>query len=313
MIDMVTVRTGSKGRIVVALQRALQARGEVVSVDGVAGPQTMRAAARVLGLPEVAPLSSAELSRLGVPLVYGIDLSGHNEGGNKPEVDFQRVHAAGIRFCYLKLTEGTSYRNREATRQASECRRYGIAAGGYHFADPSARRALDLVDLGLDAKAEADHYVEVRREVFGKRGPQLFDMLDLERTYRADLSAAAWAAIGGTSRRRAELAALWCLSWRAVVKASTGAAPAGLYTGKWAWDAYLKAAPEAVLAELRASPLWLASYNTGAEPARQIPGYPWAIWQYSGSGSVPGVTGKCDLNVMLEADLASLRLPLRVA
>ena len=40
---------------------------------------------------------------------------------------------------------------------------------------------------------------------------------------------------------------------------------------------------------------WLRSV---AGPPRQVyPGQPWAFWQYSGTGAVPGISGHVDLNV----------------
>lgn len=302
MIEHVKIKSGSKGRVVAAIQRALNQRGENVQVDGSCGPATLGAAARALCLPSPRELGADEFARLGVRLSYGIDLSGHNEGGGKKPVDFEAVKAAGVSFVYVKLTEGGSYSNAEAVRQASECQRLGIAVGGYHFGDPSAKRPLDLLDLEGDARAEASHYLETRKRTFGAVAPTLSDVLDLERTYQSSLTPAAWAAIGGTTAKRAELCALWCLSWLDHVRAVTGRRPM-IYTGKWAYDAYLARAPKALLAKLAESPLWLASYNAGSEPARQLVAWPWTVWQYSGSGLCPGVDGKADLNVCLAEDL----------
>ncbi len=74
-----------------------------------------------------------------------------------------------------------------------------------------------------------------------------------------------------------------------------------LYTGRWAWSAYLRAAPPPLLDTIRRRYLlWLASYNGGAGPKRTIDGYPWSVWQYTGKGRVPGVDGACDINVYVE-------------
>jgi lysozyme len=39
---------------------------------------------------------------------------------------------------------------------------------------------------------------------------------------------------------------------------------------------------------------WLRS--TAAHPSDRYPGQHWLIWQYSGTGLVPGIKGKVDLN-----------------
>lgn len=302
MLDHVTIRTGSKGRIVSAVQAALNARGENLSIDGTFGPKSDNAAARALCLKAPVTLRGLELAQLGVPLAYGIDLSGHNEGGTKRPVDFDRAKAAGVSFAWLKLTEGSRYSNPEAIRQAAECARVGIAVGGYHFGDPSAIRAMNLADLAADARAEATHYLDARRRTFLAASPGLPDVLDLEQAYQANLSSAAWAALGGTGGSRAELCALWCLFWLEHVQSATGVRPM-IYSGKWAVDAYLARAPKSLQSKLFTYKLWLASYNSGAEPKRQIAGWPWSVWQYSGTGACPGVDGKVDLNVCLAKDI----------
>lgn len=300
MFDHVKITRGSTGRIVKAVQAALNQRGENIAVDGKCGPATLSAAARALCIPAPKVLGRDELARLGVRLAYGIDLSGHNEGGNKKPVDFGKLQGAGVGFVWLKATEGTGYLNREAYRQGDECQRLGIPVGGYHFGDPSAKRPMDLGDLAADANAEADHYLEARRGILGKA--DLPDVLDVERMYSHRLTAKAWAAIGGTSAERMRRCALWCLTWLERVQAATGRRPM-VYSARWAWQAYLQHAPAALLERLTSYPLWLASYNSGAGPARTVTGWDWSVWQFSGSGKLPGVDGKVDLNWALAEDL----------
>lgn len=304
MIDHVQLKNGSTGRIVSALQASLVRRGHGIKVDGTCGPATLTAAGRELAMPGIKALGRSALNALGVPLAYGIDLSGHNEGGNKRPVDCDEVAEAGISFAWLKLTESTSYVNGEARRQAVELARRGVSVGGYHFADPSAKRPLDLGDLAADAHAEAAHYLETRSAFFKDvpTGLLLPDVLDLELQYQHKLSAIAWSAIGGTPAARAERCALWALAWLHAVEVATGR-KLMIYTARWAWQAYFARAPKALRDRLMAHPLGLASYNSGAGPKRTIDGWDWMVWQFTGSGSVPGVDGKCDINVCLASDL----------
>jgi lysozyme len=306
-VNHVQIELGSKGHFVAEVQRIL-GRLEPMKVDGKAGPLTMAAARRALGRPTLGVLGTAELEELGLRLRYGIDLSGHNEGGRKGPVDFDKVKAAGYTFVIVKLTEGQTYINRESNRQVAECQRLGIKVGAYHFADPSSKRPLVEADLVADARADLEHYAEVRRIVFADGPPDIADTVDLEAPFQRSLSASqALAIFGGAAKKRQELAALWLLAWHSehcgAMLPLTGAAfrrPI-LYTGLWAWNAYLKGAPEVHLAEIRRRfGLWIASYNSGTGPARVIDGYPWAIWQYTGKGAVPGVDGACDINVCVE-------------
>lgn len=295
MNDLV-FKVGSTGRFVEAVQRAVGA-----GVDGKFGPGTLAAVRAKLGAPKQATFTRADLKHVGVDIRLGIDLSGHNEGGPKGLVDFARLKRADVTFCILKLSEGERYENREALRQAAECQEHEILFDGYHFGDPSGARPFELADLAADAIKEAEHFLAIRRAYFGGRST-LRPTLDLERMYQKKLSAILWAARGGTPARRAELCALWCLTWLEHVEKAAGRRPY-LYTGRWAWNAYLKRAPVSLLAKLMTYPLWLASYNGGTGPKRTIPGYPEAIWQQSGSGSLPGVDGKVDINFALLPDL----------
>jgi lysozyme len=295
-----TISSGSTGRIVERMQRELVRRGEDLTVDGKCGPRTMGAVARALCLPSPRSIGRVELARLGIDVRLGIDLSGHNEGGNKRPVNFDKVKAAGVSFVWLKLTEHESYRNHEAMRQADECQRLGLDLGGYHFGDPSAKRPLDLGALKADAVAEADHYLQWRGAVIG--APTLSDVLDLEEAYMAALKAAAWSALGVTSAKRAELCVRWCLAWLEHVERATGRTPM-IYTGRWSWQGFLAAAPAELLELLRRFGLWLPSYNKGAGPKRTIKGWVERVWQFSGSGQIDGVDGKVDLNWALAEDL----------
>jgi GH25 family lysozyme M1 (1,4-beta-N-acetylmuramidase) len=57
-------------------------------------------------------------------------------------------------------------------------------------------------------------------------------------------------------------------------------------------------------------PLWLASYNDGIEPERKVDLWEsWSAWQYTGSGDIDGVKGRCDLNWIAGEQLSKLRVP----
>lgn len=289
-------KVGSTGLFVQAIQTHLK-----LDSDGKLGPVTLRAMQAKLGTKQ-ASFTRAEVGAIGVRIGLGIDLSGWNEGGNNGLVDFSKVKTAGVDFVYLKLTQSTDYENREAIRQAAECRDRGILHGGYHFGDPSAKRPLNLVDLEADARAEAEHYIEFRRTTF-QGAPVMRDALDLERMYAHKIKAIVWAALGVTSAKRAELCALWCLSWLDHVERATGRRPI-IYTATWAWNAYVRAAPKALVDRLLSYDQWVASYNSGAGPKRTIKGAKVLIWQQSGSGKVAGVDGKVDINFALMEGLA---------
>ena len=65
--------------------------------------------------------------------VKGIDISS-NQGAN---FDLRREYAAGIRFVYIKATEGSSYVSSTFSKQNTGAIAAGILHGAYHFANPA--------------------------------------------------------------------------------------------------------------------------------------------------------------------------------
>lgn len=60
--------------------------------------------------------------------VVGIDLSAHNG-----DVDFEKVAAAGIKFVFLKASEGVDFRDPKFLENYQNARKAGIKVGAYHF------------------------------------------------------------------------------------------------------------------------------------------------------------------------------------
>jgi len=274
-----TLRKGDKGQEVRRLQRSIgtiadgdfghktniavqdyqQIKGLVV--DGIAGPQTM--------------------GSLGIAVLPGIDLSGHNG-----KVDFAKVAAAGIKFAWVKVTEGTTHVNSGHEDKFKGCRDHGIAVGAYHFGRPDTH-----VSDPSDARAEADNFLSVLDKV-GLRHGDLLPVLDLEAGVKVD------------DQYNVE----WALTWLEAIECSKRVRPA-VYTAKWYYNAYMQHANRSSLGNLAGYPLWWACYNPGVEPKRAVKLWDeWAIWQWTGSGIVPGVKGKCDQNWISAVNLDLLRV-----
>jgi GH25 family lysozyme M1 (1,4-beta-N-acetylmuramidase) len=101
----------------------------------------------------------------------------------------------------------------------------------------------------------------------------------------------------------------WALQWSELLSCKERVRPI-IYTAKWYYDAYLRDASEESLDELANYPLWVASYNDGASPSRMVKSWKtWDVWQFTGSGSAAGVTGKCDQNWMAGGQLRQLQVP----
>lgn len=218
--------------------------------------------------------------------IRGIDISAWQ--GN---VDFAKVAQAGYRFVIFKATEGLTYSSQRFLPEWDEAMERGLHRGAYHFNR-----------FELDPEKQAEYFVRsVERQV--EDWPALGYAWDVE-TYKGaeDLQPKVIVdhALRGLRRLRDLLGV-----------------PPLIYIADWYFYMLLrgydrrgfKAEPRAM--ELTEFPLWLCDYSP---TPREMPwpktpqGTAWTIWQSSGSGSVPGVTGRCDLNVFAgdERQLAAL-------
>jgi GH25 family lysozyme M1 (1,4-beta-N-acetylmuramidase) len=92
----------------------------------------------------------------------GVDTSHFQDG----RIDLGKAKAAGLRWWYVKATEGSSLTDPLYSRRVREARRASVPVGAYHFARPD----------GGDAREEAQFFVESTDIRVGDMLP----MLDLE-------------------------------------------------------------------------------------------------------------------------------------
>lgn len=191
----------------------------------------------------------------------GIDVSRH-----QGYVDWTAV-ARAKDFAFVKATDGIRYpyigwfRENWPRLRATE----GIVAGAYHWltgADPAAQARYFVAELGnVDGVLCA---LDVERDTDGS-----FPTIDKVRGFAT------------------EFARL------------TDGHPLVIYSGSWFWKSYL-GNPRGV----DLGPLWHAEYETSQAEIDDGPelegygGWPYAtFWQYTSSGSCPGVAGAVDLDV----------------
>jgi lysozyme len=60
--------------------------------------------------------------------VVGVDVSNH-----QGKIDWDRLAASGVRFAYIKATEGENFKDKSFAKNWSEAGRVGIPRGAYHF------------------------------------------------------------------------------------------------------------------------------------------------------------------------------------
>jgi len=273
-----SLRKGDEGQEVKRLQSKLP-----IGEDGQFGPKTERAVREYQqhnGLDIDGIAGPQTLGHLGIEVYHGIDVSAWNG-----TVDWKTASENDVKYAWVKATEGQTHVNRNFVERANGAKENNIITGLYHFGRPDS-------DAGIkDAEREADHFLNAASKV-GFNAGDLIPTLDVEKGMKTD------------DQYNVE----WCLKWLEVVETELEVRPL-IYTARWAYDLFLKKGFEADLEKLFEYPLWVASYNSGTEPKRPVKQWgEWTVWQWSGSGAVPGVKGKCDQNWMAGGQLESLRI-----
>ena len=190
--------------------------------------------------------------------VQGIDVSQWQ--GN---IDWRKVRAAGIRFAYIKATEGGDHIDPKFHRNWHGAKRAGVLRGAYHFVywcRPAHEQALWFV---LNVPSDAD---------------ALPPVLDVEwnahsKTCPSRISPA---------RARAKIDVLLD-----AMRAHTGLEPI-IYTDITFYRQVLKG-------RYRKRNFWLRS--VAAEPRKIYGNRPWLFWQFTTTGRVHGIKGTVDRNV----------------
>ncbi len=209
------------------------------------------------------------------PVTEGIDVS-HWQG----TIDWPSVAASGKRFAYMKASEGTTLVDTTYAGNRAQAKALGLSVGAYHFARPGSNPG--------DAVAEADHFLAMSQLVAG----DLLPVLDLEVT-------------GGLAP--AELQE-WVKSYLGRIYERTGVRGV-IYTSPSFWRNNM--ADTTWFAANGYRTLWVAHWTSGpvpSVPAGNWGGTGWTFWQYTSNGSVPGITGRVDLNRFNGTDLTPVLL-----
>ena len=187
------------------------------------------------------------------PTTPGIDVSYHQD-----RIEWSKVRRAGIKFAFIRVSDGLTVTDPEFVRNWSNARAARIARGAYQFFRPEE-----------DAIEQADKLIDAIANDPGELAP----VIDVEAT-------------GGL--RPAKLAKQVTL-WIDRVRAKLGVEPI-VYTSPDFWRDAVGGA------DLSSQPLWIAHYTRDC-PRVPAPWTRWTFWQYSKTGRVPGIRGNVDLNV----------------
>lgn len=194
--------------------------------------------------------------------IHGIDVSRHN--GN---IDWNRVASAGTRFAFIKATDGGDHLDPMFRTNWEGARRAGIPRGAYHFVY-WCRPANEQV-AWFAANVPAD--------------PQaLPPVLDLEWNNGSSCK--------HTLTKQEVIAKVNVLL--AGMEAHTGKVPI-IYTD----INFHRDILEGMDID---NTMWLRS--TAAQPHERFKNRPWALWQYTQTGTIPGIRGEVDRNAWFSSE-----------
>ena len=205
----------------------------------------------------------------------GVDVSRFNGA-----IDWSQVAVSGRRFAFVQASRGSGadclvkplqcgadslwLSNSAAARAA------GLRIGAYHRAFASgATRALAKADAGAEAALFVSQVGRVPRG-------DLLPVLDVETPF------------AGLSPGRLRT---WITTWMKRVRKGTGA-KAMVYTNVTSWGA-----TGSTTQFVAGHPLWIAQWQVAKPtlvPAANWGGLGWSVWQFTSSGSVPGISGRVD-------------------
>lgn len=191
-------------------------------------------------------------------MISTIDVSGWNA-----PLDWSKVAAAGISIAWVKATDGLGSPDARWALHSDKAASAGLQVGSYHY-------LRIRHDRPQDARQQVREYVSRWRQYW-----QLRPVLDVESGGNEAATGAEWS--------RAVLDAV------DEVEQQAGVSPI-VYTSRGEWEGRGLWS----LGSLARCPLWLACYGSTAVVPKPWAGY--ALWQWTGDGEIPGISGKFDLS-----------------
>lgn len=180
--------------------------------------------------------------------VWGVDVS-HHQG----VINWPVLAGEGIRFVYMKATEGGDFKDRRFTDNWREAKEAGLAVGAYHFFLPGKTGREQAENFIASVPVETD---------------SLPPVLDVECPVPPS----------APEREAIRVRIRECL---ALMAERYGKTPV-IYATYEAYDAFIQG-------EFADNPLWIRSVFTS--PDRKALGRDWVFWQYSERVRLPGYAG----------------------
>ncbi|WP_327708842.1 lysozyme [Streptomyces sp. NBC_00464] len=249
-------RFAAAGTLLAALSLLVALPGAAGAAPTAGDPTKPARGTATMGMGVVAHDGQGGLPTTRAVQTEGVDVSGHQNA-----VAWSTLWSSGVKWAYVKASEGTYYTNEDFAQQYNGSYNVGMIRGSYHFATP------DTTSGAVQANYFVDH-----GGGWSKDGKTLPGVLDIE-----------WNPYGAQCYGKTAAGMVsWIRDFVNTYKARTGR-DAVIYTATSWWQTCTgnNAGFGAT------NPLWVARYNTtvGTLPAGW--GF-YTIWQYTSSGPTVG-------------------------
>ena len=227
--------------------------------------------------PTLAPTASPTASPSPSPSPAPARLEGIDVSVWQGTIDWTKVAAAGKQFAIIRASAGTLTKDSTYAANRAGAKAAGLKIAAYHYANPDT--------ASNDALNEANWFLSLATPARGEMLPAL----DVEVT-------------NGLSVSQMQT---WVRTWLERVTEVVGVRPM-IYTSPNFWRTYM--GDTRWFADAGYKVLWIAHWTTASQPtipASNWGGNSWTFWQYTSDGSVPGISGRVDLDRYNGSTLAS--------
>ena len=204
----------------------------------------------------VPPGTVHALAPAGRPAPGGRPLGMDVSNVNSPKINVAEQVAAGVKFAYVKASEGVHFTDGDFAMYSGAARNSGIYVGAYHYARPDRSNGT----------AQADYFLD--RAGYVADGRTLPPMLDIEWPWEG--SGSTWPCYGLTPAAMSQ----WIREFVTRVQARTNVLPM-LYTNRYWWQKCTNDDPS-----FGNLPLFIANYNNVDCPELPAGWNRWTLWQY---------------------------------
>jgi GH25 family lysozyme M1 (1,4-beta-N-acetylmuramidase) len=237
---------------------------------GIANPQTRNkgSIAGARGSAVQIPLGSTWQPSWGVA---GVDVSSWQASSGTDTVDWAATWNQGVRFAYVKATEGNYFTSPTWGQQYANARNVGMIRGSYHFAIPNWSSGAD----------QAAYFVS-NGGAWSPDGATMPPVLDIEYNPYAGRTING-VYMGDTCYGlSANQMVQWISDFSDTMVQLTGRRPTVYSTTDW-WSTCTGNS-----SSFSDNPLWIAAYNTSGPGTLPASWSNFSIWQYSSDGPFPG-------------------------